>query len=194
MRKKGCCWQRKLFSELFNNYKRFLTRHYKKLSGVETDGSQSINTHEMDQTVTIKHDNYSRQWLFMDHIKAESRRAQMIRKASEWKLGGFITPGYPGVCVVEGESHQAEEFVSWMKQIWIGRLAVRGEVTMSSRLDRGGDGPDDEWRRLPRQLVDLGAGISGSSKNNFPNMGALASACREAGLEEEFREYIIRIK
>lgn len=122
---------------------------------------------------------FCRQWLFMDHIKAESRRTQMIREATSLSVGGLIKPGYPGVCVVEGESIQVGQFVSWMKQIWIGRVAIRGEVALTG---------DDSLRKLPSQLSDLGNG------KNLPNMGVLGAACREAGLEEEFLEYIMQIK
>ena len=128
--------------------------------------------------------HFSRQWLFMDHIKAESRRAQMIREATSLKVGGYIKPGYPGVCVVEGSSHQVEEFVSWMKQIWIGRVAVRGEVSI--QLDDSTSLED--FRKLPTELKDLGEG------KNLPNMGVLGSACRDAQLEDEFMEYIMQIR
>lgn len=126
---------------------------------------------------------FSRQWLFMDHIKAESRRAQMIQKATELDVGGLIKPGYPGVCVVEGNSANVEEFSSWMKQIWIGRVAMRGEVTIDDPQASLGS-----FRQLPNPLHDLGDG------KNLPNMGVLGSACRENGLEDEFLQYIMRIK
>jgi len=121
--------------------------------------------------------SFSRQWLFMDHIKAESRRAQMIKEASYLDIGGLIKPGYPGVCVIEGDSQKVDQFVLWMKHIWIGRVAVRGQVVT-----------DVNVRQLPSQLTDLGVGKS------LPNMGVLGSACREAGLEHEFLEYIMQIK
>ena len=127
--------------------------------------------------------SFSRQWLFMDHIKAENRRSQMIQKATELGVGGLIKPGYPGVCVVEGKSTNVDEFSSWMKQIWIGRVALRGEVTVVDPEASLGS-----FRRLPNPLHDLGDG------KNLPNMGFLGSACRESGLEGEFLQYIMRIK
>ena len=108
----------------------------------------------------------------------------MIREATSLKVGGYIKPGYPGVCVVEGSSHQVEEFVSWMKQIWIGRVAVRGEVSI--QLDDSTSLED--IRKLPTELKDLGEG------KNLPNMGVLGSVCRDAQLEDEFMEYIMQIR
>ena len=150
---------------------------------------EKSNTTELDyyreaSTSPPQTSQFRRQWLFMDHIKAESRRAQMIREATSLKVGGYIKPGYPGVCVVEGSSHQVEEFVSWMKQIWIGRVAVRGEVSI--QLDDSTSLED--IRKLPTELKDLGEG------KNLPNMGVLGSACRDAQLEDEFMEYIMQIR
>lgn len=157
------------------------------------NNSDSNNNNNSNVKTTSR---FSRQWLFMDHIKAESRRAQMIGEAKDHAVGGYIKPGYPGVCVLEGESEEVDQYVTWVKNIWIGRVAVRGEVTTpvvvvdsspssssSSCQQEGLDG----LRKLPKQLTDLGNG------KILPNMGVLGSVCRTAGVEAEFLEFIMQI-
>ena len=126
-----------------------------------------------------------RRWLFMDHIKAETRRSQMIQEANDYSIGGFIKPGYPGVCVVEGAVDKVNDYVAWVKNIWIGRVAIRGQVVMD---DVSSEQELDAQRKLPIPMKDLG------NRKASVNMGALGSECRAVELEDEFLEFIMQIQ
>ena len=147
---------------------------------------------------------FGRRWLWMHHIKAVSRRAQMMGEAAELGVGGLIKPGYPGVCVLEGAADACDEYIVWLKGVWIGRVVLRGSRDEALPLveeggkegetgevggwggSGGADSRIDALRRLPARLEDLGEG------NKLPSMGVLGQACRGAGLSDEFMEYIMQ--
>ena len=124
---------------------------------------------------------FGRRWLWMNHIKAVKRRTQMMAEACKYSVGGLIKPGYPGICVIEGQDTACDEYTSWLKGIWIGRVVLRGEYNVDC-----GAKQVDELRQLPVQLEDLGQG------EKLPNMGVLGTACKEAGLGEEFMDYVMQ--
>lgn len=59
----------------------------------------------------------------------------MVNEAKDLGVGGFIKPGYPGCVVLEGDQEDVNQYVTWIRKIWIGRVAVRGEVTSSGTRD-----------------------------------------------------------
>eukprot|EP01052_Picozoa_sp_SAG31_P029361 SAG31_NODE_2912_length_4920_cov_3.413192_5_plen_257_part_00 len=141
---------------------------------------------ESQTRATLTPLKFGRRWMVMGHIKAAGRRAQMIAEAADCRVGGLIRPGYPGVCVVEGEAKQCDAFVRWAKDIWIGKVTVRGEVTVdvATSIDL------EAMRKFEPTLVDLGAG-RGEKRDELPSMGVLGSACKEAGLDAEFLEFVM---
>ena len=102
-----------------------------------------------------------------------------MSESQNLNLGGYAKGGYPGVVVVEGKLEACDNFVVWIKGNksapggGFGRNwghHVRGEAT-------------DEIRRFPEAFQVL-----------EDDMGKLASLCKEFGLEDEFREFILQHK
>ena len=78
----------------------------------------------------------------------------------------------PGIVVVEGAGENCEEFVGWMKTSSKHTQAVRGQIAGL---------PVDE-RALPLEFEEL----------QVDDMGGLGERCKAAGLEGEFREYVLQ--
>ena len=122
-----------------------------------------------------------RRWIWAHHIKDAGRRKDITKEARDLALGGYLKGGYPGIVVVEGETHACNEFVSWVKGNksrpgGFGRNwghHVRGEISL----------PAGARRRLPATFEEL-----------EEDMGALGAACARHGLEEEFLQYVLQHK
>lgn len=121
---------------------------------------------------------FSRRWIWVHHITNVGRLKQIVSEAQNLHLGGFLKGGYPGVVVVEGNNNSCDEFISWIKGNksrpgGFGRNwghHVRGEATSVNR-------------QLPESFKEL-----------EDNMGKLGGLCKEFGVEEEFREFILQHK
>ena len=123
-----------------------------------------------------------RRWIWVHHIKDGERRAAIVQEARERALGGYLKPGYPGIVVIEGCSAACDSFTAWIKGNksrpgGFGRQwghHVRGEIALPSDV-----------RQLPTAFEEL---------EETSSMGALGSACKAHGLEEEFCEYVLQHK
>ncbi|KAL7552573.1 hypothetical protein ACHAWF_015810 [Thalassiosira exigua] len=120
-------------------------------------------------------ESIGRRWIWVHHITNSTRLKQIVSEAQTLKLGGFLKGGYPGVVVVEGNANSCDSFVSWIKGNksrpgGFGRNwghHVRGETII-------------EKRQLPECFEEL------------EDMGKLGALCKEFGVEEEFREFILQ--
>eukprot|EP01043_Picozoa_sp_COSAG02_P014817 COSAG02_NODE_617_length_19476_cov_158.404913_10_plen_428_part_00 len=115
---------------------------------------------------------FGRRWMWAHHIASTTRRGLICKEARSLSLGGYLKPGYPGVVVVEGEGESCEAFVNWMKSSSKHTQAVRGQI---SGLPAG-------QRAFPLEFVELAV----------DDMGGLGERCKAAGLESEFREYVLQ--
>jgi len=117
-------------------------------------------------------DGFGRRWMWAHHIASTARRGLICKEARSLSLGGYLKPGYPGIVVVEGEGENCEAFVDWMKTSSKHTQAVRGQI---SGLPVGQRAFSPEFEEL---AVD--------------DMGGLGERCKAAGLEGEFREYVLQ--
>ena len=119
-----------------------------------------------------------RAWIWVHHISNTDRLKQIVIEAKQYKLGGYLKGGYPGVVVVEGQSQSVDDFISWIKGNksrpgGFGRNwghHVRGEAFVVKR-------------QLPIQFEEL--------EDDMSRFGKL---CKEAGVDKEFREFILQHK
>ena len=131
-----------------------------------------------DYTTTLTESAISRKWIWVHHITNTGRLKQIVSEAQTLKLGGFLKCGYPGIVVVEGSKQSTEEFVTWIKGNksrpgGFGRNwghHVRGEATVNTR----------QFPELFQELED--------------DMGKLGTLCKEFGVEDEFREFVLQHK
>ena len=121
----------------------------------------------------------SRLWLWVHHITNTNRRKDIIEEAKERKLSGYLKHGYPGIVVIEGETKLCDEYVQWIK---------------GNKSRPGGFGRN--WGHHVRGQVLLQDEISAAFSNEFEDIGedlsSLASICRENGVEDEFRQYVMQ--
>ncbi|KAL3796855.1 hypothetical protein HJC23_008808 [Cyclotella cryptica] len=144
--------------------------------------SSTLEIHDNEESSTLEYSQpksiLSRRWIWVHHIKNSNRLKQIVLEARQLQLGGYLKGGYPGVVVVEGLSQNCDEFVVWIKGNksrpgGFGRNwghHVRGESTI-------------EARQLPETFQEL-----------EDDMGNLGGLCRQFGVEEEFREFILQHK
>lgn len=120
----------------------------------------------------------SRRWLWVHHITNMNRRKDIVTEANERSLSGYLKSGYPGIVIVEGDSASCDEFVRWIKGNksqpggGFGRNwghHVRGEITLQ------------DCKSFTNIFQDTGEDLS-----------VLSSLCREAGLEDEFKLYVMQ--
>jgi len=119
-----------------------------------------------------------RAWIWVHHISNTDRLKQIVIEARQHRLGGYVKGGYPGVVVVEGQSQSVDDFISWIKGNksrpgGFGRNwghHVRGEAFV-------------ENRELPVQFEEL-----------EDDMSKFGSLCKDAGVDKEFREFILQHK
>ena len=132
-----------------------------------------------DQVVDEDIITLGRRWIWVHHITDPGRKKSIVQEARELNLGGYLKAGYPGVCVVEGIASSCDDFVAWIKGNksrpgGFGRNwghHVRGELTIDER-------------RLPdpfEQILE-------------EDLAVLSDACKRAGLEAEFKEFVMQHK
>jgi hypothetical protein len=174
-----------------------LTNRTKELIGSETmmkvinecrdaidDWKAAINvdSQEMKEDYTVDKSLpsclLSRRWIWVHHITNSNQLNQIVQEARQLHLGGYVKGGYPGVVVLEGSCPNCDEFVVWIKGSksrpgGFGRNwghHVRGEAMINAR-------------QLPETFEEL-----------EDNMGKLGGLCRQFGVGEEFREFILQHK
>jgi len=121
----------------------------------------------------------SRLWLWVHHITNISRRKDIVEEAKERKLSGYLKHGYPGIVVVEGETKLCNEYVQWIK---------------GNKSRPGGFGRN--WGHHVRGQILLKDETIAAFSNEFEDVGEnlsiLASICRDNGVEDEFRQYVMQ--
>ena len=113
----------------------------------------------------------ARRLIYSHHIIAPSKRAGLRELAVALGVTALVKIGWPGVIVLEGERGRVDAYVDCIQGWRWKKLAVRGEQEVVAEPD----GYLDDVRALPRIFVETS------------DMSALASAMRDAGLEELFQ-------
>ena len=113
-----------------------------------------------------------RRIIYSHHIIANFKRRDIANLTSEYKLGGYMKIGWPGVILIEGQESDCQLFVDEIKRWRWQQLQVRGEEQV---VIPEGESLDSH-RQLALKFEELGE----------DDMSLLASNCREAGLEKLF--------
>ncbi|KAF4040595.1 hypothetical protein GN244_ATG07270 [Phytophthora infestans] len=154
--------------QLYQLMHEFLTQVEANSSTVDVQ-STAAAAEETSTPVTL-----GRRAIYFHHIIASNKRRVVKEWASELQLGGFSKIGWPGVVIVEGLEPNVQEYVRRLQHLRWKHITVRGKQT--EELEEGSSGDIDSLRRLPRSF------------HEYPENGMsdLATACRDAGLEELF--------
>ena len=129
----------------------------------------------------------SRRWIWVHHITNNNRCKDILQEARDLNLSGYLKRGYPGIIVIEGESHSCDEYVQWIKGNksrpgGFGRNwghHVRGEVMLQSGSE--GEETQSPTRAFVSEFEDIGE-----------DLADLAFVCRQVGMEDEFKKYVMQ--
>jgi len=125
---------------------------------------------------------FGRRWIWVHHITKKDRIQSILAEAQSANLRGMLKHGYPGIVLVEGTANECETFVKWIKadksqEGGFGRNwghHVRGEIFLEDETDCC----------LPSSPI----------MHATDDLAVLAACCKEAGLEDEFREFVLQHK
>ena len=143
-----------------------LAHHESMLPSTKASDRASFNN-RIDQNAKL-----GRRCIYSHHIIANSKRKNLASLAHNYKLGGYVKIGWPGIILFEGLESSCQMVVDEIKSWRWQHLSIRVEET--SNIPDGHD--IDEYRRLPKSFLELGE----------DDMSILAQHCREAGLEHMF--------
>ena len=68
-----------------------------------------------------------RRIIYSHHIIANSKRRDLANLASQYKLGGYLKIGWPGMILIEGSESSCQSFVNEIKRWRWQQLQLRGE-------------------------------------------------------------------
>ncbi|ETL78162.1 hypothetical protein L917_20964 [Phytophthora nicotianae] len=167
----ACAGQEVVGLQLYQQMHEFLTQ-VQAISTVDELQSKAVTVGPSEETSTPP--TLGRRAIYFHHIIASNKRRVVKEWATELRLGGFSKIGWPGVVIVEGAEPNVQEYVRRLQHLRWKQITVRGEQT--EELQEGCSGDIDSLRRLSRSF------------HEFPENGMsdLATACRDAGLEELF--------
>ena len=120
-----------------------------------------------------------RRWIWVHHITKSDRISSILNEALDHNLTGILKHGYPGVVLVEGTTKNCDKFVKWIK---------------ADKSTEGGFGRN--WGHHVRGEISIDARnlLETTTMHSTDDLGVMAHHCREAGLEDEFREYVLQHK
>ena len=148
-----------------NDWLDILHQHEASSSTAKTPNVHSCN--QMQQLNIL-----GRRCIYSHHIIANSKRKDLASLAHQYKLGGYVKIGWPGIILFEGLESSCQVVVDEIKTWRWQHLSIRVEETKQIP-----DGEDvDKHRQLPKKFVELGE----------DDMSTLAQCCRDASLEHMF--------
>lgn len=125
-----------------------------------------------------------RLWIWVHHITSKDRRKSILEEARERNLTGMLKHGYPGVVLVQGSPRDCESFVVWIK---------------GNKSRPGGFGRN--WGHHVRGQIEYSLEVDGDTTANNKNhstfeeleeLSEMARICKDMGLEDEFKEYVMQ--
>eukprot|EP00956_Cyclotella_meneghiniana_P041002 scaffold211410_cov59-Cyclotella_meneghiniana.AAC.1 len=141
----------------------------------ETQSMKSTYNTPASSSPTSSHNHTTirigRRAIYSHHIIANSKRKDLASLAHNYKLGGYVKIGWPGIILFEGDETSVQTVVDEVKTWRWQHLSVRVEESFDVNI-----GTIDSYRKLPKTFVELGEN----------DMSLLAQYCREAGLEYMF--------
>lgn len=143
-------------------------------------------TDDQEKSIPV---TFSRRWIWVHHITNNDRCKDIVREARALKLSGYLKRGYPGIVVVEGNSSSCDEYVAWIKGNksrpgGFGRNwghHVRGEVMLKFENDSKDEQQSPTTTSFMNKFEDIGE-----------DLADLAKACRQVGIEDEFKKYVMQ--
>jgi hypothetical protein len=130
------------------------------------------STDVQSSTKHVQSNILGRRCIYSHHIIANSKRKDLAALAHDYKLGGYVKIGWPGIIIFEGLESSCQAVVDEIKTWRWQHLSIRVEETIPIP-----DGENaDDYRRLPKKVTELGE----------DEMSTLAQHCRDAGLGHMF--------
>lgn len=120
-----------------------------------------------------------RRWIWVHHITKSDRISSILNEAREHNLTGILKHGYPGVVLIEGTTQNCDKFVKWIK---------------ADKSTEGGFGRNWGHHVRGEITVDARSLLETTTLHSTDDLSIVAQHCREAGLEDEFREYVLQHK
>ncbi|KAH9640976.1 hypothetical protein HF086_015072 [Spodoptera exigua] len=70
-------------------------------------------------------DEFARLWIYSHHIYNKKKREEIVKKARELKLTGFLLAGKPGIVCVEGHHSDCKEWWKDIKSMTWKKIMIR---------------------------------------------------------------------
>ena len=162
-------------------------------------------------STTAEASGFGRRWIWVHHITSKDRITSILAEAEHGNLKGILKHGYPGVVLIEGKICECDAFVKWIKGNKSSALGggfgrnwghhVRGEINGIDNDDAFGNGNGN----VNGNGNATDGNVDASSAPNHPkrccvtlkdtdDLSVMADYCRDAGLEDEFREFALQHK
>ncbi|KAH9461388.1 hypothetical protein Pst134EA_017694 [Puccinia striiformis f. sp. tritici] len=140
---------------------------------------------------------------WMHHIKATSKRKNIVEWARELEIRGWSKPGYPGVVIIDGSKESIDEYCKRMKGLKWKAIQQRHYqvyhiphtgVQPSSKEEQEGDG----YRRIKDHYNHTQEGMNPDLHRNLgvvevQSMATLFELVRRSGFHDQIAQ-ILKIK
>jgi len=153
------------------------------------------DTRNPNDSSSAQTSSFGRRWIWVHHITSKDRIKSIRAEAECLNLKGILKHGYPGVVLVEGRSGDFNTFVKWIKGDKSSPLGggfgrnwghhVRGEIDFSIDDAEGSETSSATFKPQRSRLIML---------EETEDLSDMANYCKDAGLEEEFREFALKHK
>ena len=166
------------------------------------------NKDEKKNPKQCSNNNYGRRWIWVHHITSTDRRKSIVREARSMNLTGILKYGYPGVILINCPLQSCQEFTSWIKGNksrpgGFGRNwghHVRGEINYYSNEDNNrssssnSSNNNDALKQLSSTIEATAASMIMDTFEEMDDLSGMAKVCKEMGLEEEFKQFVMQHK
>lgn len=141
--------------------------------GEEGDEPEAVSSSSINSSSNLK-----RLWIWVHHITNKDRRRSIVQEANDRSLYGYLKHGYPGIVVIEGESSACDDYVKWIK----------GNKSRENGFGRN-------WSHHVKGEIDIDKCMFSNQFNDIgEDLSVLAEICRDLGLEDEFRKFVMKHK
>ncbi|MEW5314198.1 MAG: hypothetical protein WDW38_005713 [Sanguina aurantia] len=120
-----------------------------ELERQEAEQEQARRDEHHDDDKTDGSASLSRALVWFHHIKSLMKRKKIVEWARDLKLGGACKPGFPGVVVVEGASHNVQEFLQSVRGLSWQAMQVRSTQEVPLLPPRHTTSPQSQPPALP---------------------------------------------
>ena len=163
--------------DIVDETKELILKHLEVQRQLQNSQQQS----QVQAQTSIDDKSIGRRWIWVHHITKTDRISSILDEAKDHNLCGILKHGYPGVVLVEGLVKDCDAFVKWIKA--------------DKSSPHGGFGRN--WGHHVRGEINQYESSSEQHCDTLESTGDLsvmAEYCRKAGLEDEFKEYVLQHK